>query len=386
MPALITPTDPGYDQARQAWNRSADQRPALIAEAESEADVAEAFRVARAAGLRVVPQGTGHGVAALPDLSDALLLRTARMDAVSVDPPTRLARVGAGAVWRDVIAAAAPHGLAAPHGFAAGVGVTGYLLGGGLGWLARSHGFGSSRVRAFDVVTDDGERQRVDAEQRPERFRAMRGGGPDGVVVTAIELELIALRELYAGTLLWPFTQAMDVFEAYRAWIATVPDTVTSSLRLLHLPDGRALVQITLAYQGADGDALVAPLRAVAPRLADTAAIVPACTLGTIAGDPEAPMPAASQSLLVREIPPAEAFVALAGPTVGMLELRHLGGALREQPGAIGGVDAAGLVFASASPGTAALDAVRPALVPWAHARETLPTFDERVGAALTAA
>src|SRR5262249_27405728 len=143
---------------------------------------------------------------------------------------------------------------------------------------------------------------------------------------------------------LWPFAHAAAVCDAYRAWIAGVPHTVTSSLRLLHFPAGRALVQISLAHQGSDGEALVAPLRAVAPRVLDTLATVPASALGSIAGDPEDPMPVAGTSLLVREIPPTDAFVALSDPAFNVLELRHLGGALRSQPGAIGGVDAAGLV------------------------------------------
>jgi FAD/FMN-containing dehydrogenase len=376
---LTTPDDPGYDAARAAWNTAVDQRPALVAEAASAGDVVEAVHLARAEGLRIAPQGTGHRAAALPALDGALLLRTSGLNDVAVDPARRTARIGAGAVWHDVIAAAAPHGLAAPHGFAGGVGVTGYLLGGGLGWLARSHGFGSTRVRAFDVVTVDGERMRVDARHAPDLFWALRGGGACGVIVTAIELELVELAEVYAGALIWPIEHAEAVTRAYLEWIRVVPDALTSSLRLMHVP-GHAFVQLTLALQGSAraGDAYLAPLRAAAPVAQDTLARVPASALATIAGDPEGPMPAVGASVLLRELPPAGAFAALADPALAMLELRHLGGALRRQPGAIGGIAAPVLAFASAVTPSPALDALPAALAPWADPRGTLPTFAER--------
>jgi FAD/FMN-containing dehydrogenase len=391
---VLTPADAGYDAARAPWNLSVDQRPALIVDAASADDVADAVRLAVARNLKVAPQGTGHRATALPALDDALLLRTAQMNAVTIDPVARTARVGAGALWRDVIDAAAAYGLAAPHGFAPGVGVTGYVLGGGLGWLARSHGFGSSFVRGFDVVTATGEVLRVDDMHEPGLFWALRGGGSCGVVVTAVELELVALREVYAGTLLWPFEHASTLVQAYREWMDIVPTTLTSSLRLMRFPPlpqlpelvrGRSLVQLSLALQGSkpEGDALVAPLRASAPALHDTLAIVPAAALGDLAGDPEDSMPAATTSLLLRSLTAAagDAFVALASPSLTMLELRHLGGALRSQPGAIGGVGAQALVFASGVPAapqlSAALTVVRAGLAPWTHARGTLPTFDD---------
>ena len=373
---LTGPTEPGYDAARAAWNTGVDQRPALVADARSVDDVIEAVHLARTRGLRIAPQGTGHRATALPALDDALLLRTAGLADVAIDPATRIARVGAGALWHDVIAAAAPYGLAAPHGFAGGVGVTGYLLGGGLGWLARSHGFGSTRVRAFDVVTVGGTPLRVDATHEPDLFWALRGGGPCGVVVTAVELELIELADVYAGALIWPIEHAAAVTRAYFEWMRVVPDALTSSLRLMHVP-GHAFVQLTLALQGSErtGEAYVAQMRAAAPVFHDTLATVPAPALGKIAGDPEDPMPAVATSLLLETPPPAEVFAALTGPALTVLELRHLGGALCRQPGAIGGVPASALVFASAAAPSPALPGLQAALAPWADPRGTLPTF-----------
>jgi FAD/FMN-containing dehydrogenase len=388
---VIAPEDRGWDAARAAWNLLADQRPALVVQPADAGEVAETVRYARAHGLHIVTQGTGHGADPLARLDDALLLRTGRLNGVIVDTRRRVALVGAGARWRDVIAAAAPHGLAALHGFAPGVGVAGYVLGGGLGWLARSHGLGSGSVRSFEVVTADGERRRVDRRQEPDLFWALRGGGGAGAVVTSIELDLVALETAYAGALFWPLDRAHDVVHAYREWIAAVPDTLTSSLRLMHfpplpqLPDelrGRALVQLTLAFTGtpAEGRDLLMPLRRLAPEI-DRVGVIPAAALGAIAGDPEDPMPAATRSRMLATLTPAalDTLLALTGPSVPLLEVRHLGGALRHpsDPGAVGAVDADALVFGSAIPGPAATDDAFATLAKLGPAadRDTLPTF-----------
>ena len=395
---VITPEDAGWNAARTPWHLLADQHPAAIVRPLDAADVAETVRYARARGLRVAAQSTGHGADAVGSLRDAVLLRTARMNDVIVDPREQTARVGAGACWSDVIAAAAPHGLTGLHGFSAGVGVAGYVLGGGLGWLARRYGLASEHVRSFEVVTADGERRCLDREREPDLYWALRGGGGAGVIVTSIELELVALREAYAGSLPWPMSRAAEIGHACREWTRTVPDTVTSSLRLMHfpplpaLPDGlrgQALVRFTLTFLGGfrDGEALIAPLRALAPELLHVG-VLPAAALGEIAGDPVDPLPARSQSRLLPSLSPdtIDTLVALAGPAAPTLEVRHLGGALRrpESPGAAGALCAEALVFASGVPITygqdlalddtfAALDALGPAAD-----RDTLLTFAGR--------
>ncbi len=392
---VITPEDAGWDAARAAWNLLADQHPALIVQAADAADVAEAVRYARARGLPVAAQGTGHGAGALGSLAGTALIRTTRMNDVIVDPADRTARAGAGARWSDVMAAAAPHGLTGLHGFSGGVGVAGYVLGGGLGWLARRYGLASDHVRSFEVVTADGERRQVDSGREPDLFWALRGGGGAGVIVTSIELDLVALREAYAGVLLWPMARAGEVAHAYREWIRAVPDTLTSSLRLMHFPPlpavpetlrGRALAQLTLAFLGGphEGDALLAPLRALAPEI-DRVGVVPASALGDIAGDPVDPLPDRSRSRLLATLTAdtIDTLVAVADPAVTVLEVRHLGGALRHpaDPGAAGALDAEALVFASGVPATreqqlaldttfAALDTLGPAAD-----RDTLLTF-----------
>ena len=134
---VVTPEDEGWDAARQAWNLTVDQRPAAVVLPESARDVRDTVRFAYEVGLRVAPQGTGHGAAALGDLSDTILLKTERLRGVEIDAEARTARVAAGTIWIEVVEAAAEHGLAALAGSSPDVGVVGYTLGGGLSWLGR---------------------------------------------------------------------------------------------------------------------------------------------------------------------------------------------------------------------------------------------------------
>ncbi|HEY1480829.1 MAG TPA: FAD-binding oxidoreductase [Gaiellales bacterium] len=404
--AVITADDDTWDTARQAWNLVADQHPALVVVATDPDDVSTTVQFARTHGLRVAPQSTGHGAPSLGDLDDTILLRTAPLNAVTVDADARTAQVGAGAVWREVVGAAAPHGLTALHGFSGGVGVAGYTLGGGLGWLARQHGLASGHVRSFEVVTADGDQLHVDAEHEPDLYWALRGGGGSPVVVTSFELELFPLREAFAGSLLWPIEQAREVAHAYLAWLADLPDTLSSTLRLMRFPPlpalpeplrGRQLVSITLVSTGseAEGNELVAPLRAIAPVYLDTLAMVPSTALGDVAGDPPGPAPGLGGALLLRELGASaiDAFVDLAGPGVEtpllQFEIRQLGGALRTPPadaGVIGAIDAEALVYGVGVAATpelgeaigAALAEARERMAPWLASPDCLLTFDDR--------
>src|SRR5262249_11294444 len=141
---VVVPEDVRFDQARGAWNLAIDQRPAAVVFPDSPQDVAAAVLVAREFGLRVAAQGTGHSAGALGSLEDTILLKTERMREVWVDPARRTARVQAGAVWLEVVEAAAQHGLAALAGSSPDVGVVGYTLGGGLSFLGRKYGLAAT--------------------------------------------------------------------------------------------------------------------------------------------------------------------------------------------------------------------------------------------------
>jgi FAD/FMN-containing dehydrogenase len=387
---LLFPGDPGWDDARRAWNLAVDQRPAAVALPESVDDVVAVVEHARLVGLNVAVQGTGHGAGA--PLTGALLVNTSRMTGVEIDPVARVARVAAGTIWKDVVEASVAHGLTALHGSAADVGVVGYALGGGIGWLARKHGLASSSVLSVEVVTASGEIVRADPETNAELFWALRGGGGSFGVVTEMEIALYPVSELYAGWLVWPVARAEQVLAAWADWTRGAPEEVTSVGRLLQVPPipeipeplrGRQLVVVEAAFLGDErsGRELLAPLRRLEPEL-DTFATVPARALTELHRDPPGPVPGRGGGLLLDGLDASAVreLVAAAGmdgtSPLGSVEVRHLDGALgRPDPngGALSHFEAPYAVFAggaatspdAASAVDARLGAVRSALTPW---------------------
>ena len=232
---VVAPSDPGWDEAWAAWNLSADQRPELVAFPADATDVQLVVHHAAEHGLRVAPQSTGHAALTL-DCDGAVLVRLSGMRGISVDPEARIARAEGGAWWADVTAAAAAHGLVALAGSSPDVGIGGYCLGGGVSWLGRRHGLATNAVRAFELVTADGRLVRCDADHEPELFWALRGGGGNFGVVTAIEMQLLPITEVVAGVLFFPWERSREVLHAWSEWTRTVPDEVTSVGRILQFP------------------------------------------------------------------------------------------------------------------------------------------------------
>lgn len=335
-----------YDEQRMPWNVSVEQRPAAVAVPTSAAQVAELVRAAAELGLRVAAQSTGHAAAPLAahGLVETVLLRTGAMRDVQVDPVRRVARVEAGARWSDVIAAAAPHGLAALHGSAPHVGVVGYTVGGGLSWYARCHGLAAHGLRRADVVNAVGELVLADRATDPELLWALRGGGGNFGVITSVEIELHDVGRPYAGLMLWDIDRADEVLRAWAAWCETAPESVTTSFRIMRFPEmphlppflnGRAVVILDGAVIGTEEEArpLLEPLRALAPEL-DTFTTMDAAGVGGIHMDPVDPTPAVGAGTVVRELSSEaiDAYLAAVGAGVEspvfMAELRQAGGAL----------------------------------------------------------
>jgi len=359
---VVTPEDEGWDEARQAWNLTVDQRPAAVVLPESAEDVRDTLRFAYEVGLRVAPQGTGHGAAALGDLADTILLKTERLRGVEIDPEARTARVAAGAIWIEVVEAAAEHGLAALAGSSPDVGVVGYTLGGGLSWLARKHGIGANQVTAVELVTADGRLVRADAETNADLFWAVRGGGGNFGVVTALEFNLFPITEVYAGILWFPIDRAAEILNEWRAWTDGQPEEMTSVGRLLQFPSipeipepvrGQSFVVVQAIFLGdeADGAALLAPLRALGPVL-DTVTTTPITELSRLHMDPEGPAPGAGDGGMLADVD-AELVDTLVDLAVGSpllsVEIRHLGGAVaraRPEHGAVSHFEAPFLMYA----------------------------------------
>jgi UDP-N-acetylenolpyruvoylglucosamine reductase len=405
---VVTPEDEGWDQARQAWNLTVDQRPAAVVLPESAEDVRDTVRFAYEVGLRVAPQGTGHGASALGDLGDTILLKTERLRGVEIDPDARTARVAAGTIWIEVVEAAAAHGLAALAGSSPDVGVVGYTLGGGLSWLARKHGIGANQVTAVELITADGRLVRADAETNADLFWAVRGGGGNFGVVTALEFNLFPITEVYAGILWFPIDRAAEILNEWRAWTDGQPEEMTSVGRLLQFPPipeipepvrGESFVVVQAIFLGdeAEGAALLAPLRALGPVM-DTVTTTPITELSRLHMDPEGPAPGAGDGGMLADVD-ADLVDTLVDLTVGSpllsVEIRHLGGAVarpRPEHGAVSHFEAPFLMYAvGIAPTPEAKEIVegvtavlRDALAPW-EADHTYLNFAEtrRGGASL---
>lgn len=346
--AVVTPeqTD-AYDAARAAWNVMVQQRPAVIVVAEGSQDVAEAVRFARSAGYRVAIQATGHGVCRPAD--GAVLIVTARMNAVTIDPVARTARVQAGAKWGAVLAPAQEHGLAPLLGSTTDVGAVGYVLGGGMGWLARHYGLGSDSVRSFDLVTPDGIEVHCNEREQREVFWALRGGGAGSLgVVTAMEIDLFPVDTVYAGNLFYPIELATEVATRWRDWVAGVGDELTSSVVVMNFPPfefvpepirGKSFVIVRGCWSGdlEAGAALIDEWRAWKAPVLDMFAPMPFAMADMISQDPVDPMPAmvTTESF---DVLADEAIAIIVGATVAapghqpplaFAEVRHAGGAVR---------------------------------------------------------
>jgi FAD/FMN-containing dehydrogenase len=377
---VFAPDDSGWDTARQAWNLSADQRPALVAVPLDAADVVAVVQFARSNGMRVAPQGTGHNANAIPSLEDAILLSTRRMRGVEIDAEARTARVQAGTLSVEVAEAATESGLFPLMGSGPDVGIVGYTLGGGLSWLGRKHGLAANHVTAVEVVTPDGELRRATKTEHPELFWALRGGGGSFGVVTALEYGVLPYGELYAGMFLWPFERYAEVLAAWHGLTRSAPDELTTWFRLLHLPPleelppflkGRSVVVIDGIFVGdtADGEEAVAELRGLEPEL-DTWGPMTAAAVSHLHMDPEQPTPAMGDATVLGELDAAglEAFAGAVQPGTPLIfgELRHLAGALARAPegaGALGALPGNFSLFASGVvPGPDAVSAVQEAL------------------------
>jgi FAD/FMN-containing dehydrogenase len=339
------PGEEGYDDASRAWNLAAHQAPALVVVAGGAADVMAAVRFARDAGIGVGVMATGHGVGAPCD--GGVLINTSKMRGVRVDPVSRTARVEAGALWADVVQEAQPHGLGGLMGSTSHVGVVGYTMGGGFGWLGRKYGFNAASVREADVVTAAGELVRLSAEDNPDLFWGLGGGGGNFGIVTSLKFDLYPVGTLYGGDIFYPMEKAAEVLDAYARWSADLPDEWSTGVAFLNIPPlpalpellrGRSVIALRGCYCGespGDGEEMLRPVReGLGEPIMDTFGPMPFAAMDSISMDPVDPMGARQHSEMLRELSPEaiETLVEIAGagsesPLI-LLEIRQLGGAL----------------------------------------------------------
>ena len=356
----VVPGEPAWDTARQAWNLAVDQQPMAVVFPRTVADVTAVVEIARTTGARVVTQGTGHGASAYGSMSDTILVRTTQLQELAIGDGR--ARVGAGTLWGDVADAAGAAGLSGLGGSSPDVGVVGYTLGGGIGWLARRFGLASNAVRSIDLVTADGRLQHASHERLPELFWALRGGGGGLGVVVGLEMDLFPVTAVIGGTLVWDAQLAPLILPAWSEWTAGLDDSITSIIRFLNAPDvpgvpelfrGRHVMTLGLVGVG-DPDAIarsIKVMRTIATPTLDSIGPMPAAELCRLHGDPEGPTAGMSHHTLLGSMEQGaiDALIDVAGADsterLISVEVRHLGGALARTPDGAGALSHIGAPY-----------------------------------------
>ncbi|HEY7049030.1 MAG TPA: FAD-binding oxidoreductase [Jatrophihabitantaceae bacterium] len=338
---MFGPDDEGYAEASISWNAAFVHRPAFVALPTSAAELIAAVRYAAEHDLPIAVQNTGHGAECSYD--GALLINTSRMRDVRIDADARTARVGPGVRWQELLEAAGPHGLAGLTGTCMSVGVVGYTLGGGFGWLGRQYGYSADHVRAAEVVVTDGRLLTAGPDENAELFDALLGTAGTVGVVASLDLELFPVREVFGGGVAFPMERAREVAGAYRDWNAALPPEVTATLLLLRMPPlptvpeplaGKEIVAVMACVDAIEEHAtqLLAPMRALPGAVMDTFTTLPFARVGEIMPAPSEPIPSVNFGggikVLTDEV--IDDLVALAGAGSGcpcnMIEVRYVGG------------------------------------------------------------
>lgn len=278
---VLAADDAEYEDVRKIWNAMIDRRPGLVARCTGTADVVQAVRFARQHGLLCSVRGGGHNIAGLSVCEGGLMIDMSLLRGVWVDPVGRTARAQAGCTLGDVDRETQLHGLAAVLGFVSATGIAGLTVGGGFGYLTRRHGWTCDNLVSMEVVTADGDVLRVSADEHPELFWALRGGGGNFGIVTSFEYRLFPVGpEILGGAIAWHGADAKQVLEAYRAFSAEAPREMASVAVLRIAPPapwlpkevhGQPIVAVFVCHSGKveEGEALLARLRKLGRPVAD---------------------------------------------------------------------------------------------------------------------
>jgi FAD/FMN-containing dehydrogenase len=284
---LLQPGDAGYDDARRVHNGSIDKRPALIARCRGVADVVDAVNLARELGLEVAVRGGGHNVAGRATVEGGLMIDLAGMRGIHVDIDRQTVRAQGGATWADVNRETQLHGLAVTGGVVSTTGIAGLTLGGGIGWLMGKYGLALDNLQSVELVTAEGRVLRASAEEQPDLFWAIRGGGGNFGVVTSFEYRLFPVGPMVAGGLIaYPFDSAREMLRFYRDFTASVPDEHTVAATLVHAPDGSGakLAAMIACHCGtlAEGETAIRPLKQFSSPAMDALGPIPYCELNSM--------------------------------------------------------------------------------------------------------
>ena len=269
---VIGPEDPGYDAARQVYNAMIDRRPKAIAQVADASDVIQCIRFAAENQWPLAIRGGGHNAAGLGICDDGLVIDFRNLRSVRVDPRTLTVRVDSGCLWGDVDHATAPFGLAVPCGFISTTGVAGLTLGGGVGYLSRKYGLTIDNLLEADVVLADGRLVHASAEENPDLFWALRGGGGNFGVVTSFLFRGNPLGVVTGGPTFWPVEEAEGVLAAFANFMKDSPEEAGGFCAFLEVPPvpvfpkelhGRTVCGVVWCYAGSpeDADRVLRPVR-----------------------------------------------------------------------------------------------------------------------------
>lgn len=332
---LFTGSHDKYDESRQVWNALRDRRPAAIVRPANVKDVVETVRFAKQHGYLVSAKSGGHGVSGGAVRDGGITIDFSRWKGIEVDPVNGIAKAQPGLTWGDFDCATQEFSLATPGGKVSTVGLGGSGLGGGIGWLVRKHGLAIDNLRSVEMVTGDGQLVRASATENPGLFWGVRGAGAMLGIVTSFEYNLHLVGPVVAGIVAHPVERAREVLAFYRDFVATAPEELTSVAVLTHGPDGGKMAGIAVTYTGdpAEGEKVVAPLRAFGPPLMDMIGKMPYGLLQrelakmAVPGIKRAWKSAFVDALsdgLIQKV--SEAFTASPGSDTAML-IEHYGGA-----------------------------------------------------------
>jgi FAD/FMN-containing dehydrogenase len=286
---LLQPGAAGYEDARGVHNGMIDRKPALIVRCRTAADAAEAVLFARRGGYEISVRGGGHNVAGLAVADDAVMIDLAEMRGVRVDPEMRTVRAEGGVTWGELNAAAAEHGLAVTGGAVSSTGIAGLTLGGGLGWLMARFGLAADNLLGVELVTAEGEIAEVSEDSDPDLFWALRGGGGNFGIATALTYRLHPLESVTGGLIAHPFEAAGDLLRFYRDAIADAPDELEIFAGLVHAPDGSGtkLAVLIVCHSGDpdQAEADLAPFKSWGSPLLVDVGRMPYPTMNTLLDD-----------------------------------------------------------------------------------------------------
>ena len=339
---VILPGDTAYEAARPLWNGMVDKRPAVIARCTDAADVAEAIRYARRAGLVIAVRGGGHSIAGVSSCDGGLVIDLSAMQRVTVDLVRRTAHAEPGVLIGTFDAATQAHGLATTMGVNADTGIAGLTLGGGLGRLGRKHGLACDNLLSAELVLADGRKIRASVEENADLFWGVRGGGGNFGVATSLEYRLHPLGPtVLGGMLVWDWTRAGEAMRHYAAFCAAAPDEVDALGILLTSPDGAPVFAVSACFAGPveAGERALRPLRQGGPLPAQDAVAPMAYTALQSSADPIFPRGRRYywKSHFLQELRSAaidrmlEAFERVSSP-MSVVGLQQAGGAIARVP------------------------------------------------------